>query len=307
MKTYSVPSRGSTQSAVRMVPLADAKRAGGPSEVPAGDGPGGRRERGRGADGIGRAGQEHDRLGAGAQRVVRGQRRQQCARVAVDHLGMVGLARPGKRVERQAIAHRRSRPGRGTCGPLGGATRRSASAPSVSSRSSGRAYPTIWSSPWLNTRRSALALHLVLQPGVEGIDVDGQPPLAPEVVPDVLVARLHVRGRHAEPDGERPDEARRVCRAVAAGARSRRRRARGRSTWARRRGASRRRAPSAGAARPDTTCPGRSARSRWRRSASGAGGAARPRARAWSGRARPCSTRRRPGPRRRRTSARPPW
>ena len=37
-----------------------------------------------------------------------------------------------------------------------------------------------------------IALELVVQPRVERIDVDRQPALAPEVVPDVLVAGLHV-------------------------------------------------------------------------------------------------------------------
>ena len=59
-------------------------------------GDGGSPESGREADGIGRAGHEHDGLGAGAQRIVRGQRREHCARVSMDHLGMVALARPGQ-------------------------------------------------------------------------------------------------------------------------------------------------------------------------------------------------------------------
>ena len=53
----------------------------------------------------------------------------------------------------------------------------------------------------------AIALQFVVEARVEGIDVHRQLPFAPEVVPDVFVARLHVAGGHTEPRRERGDEA----------------------------------------------------------------------------------------------------
>jgi ABC-2 type transport system permease protein len=48
---------------------------------------------------------------------------------------------------------------------------------------------------------------LIVQARVEGIDVHRQLALAPEVVPDVFVTRLHVAGGHRQLSGERVDEA----------------------------------------------------------------------------------------------------
>jgi hypothetical protein len=48
----------------------------------------------------------------------------------------------------------------------------------------------------------ALALHLVVELRVRGIDVDRKPALAPEVVERVLVSGLDVLAVHAEPAGE---------------------------------------------------------------------------------------------------------
>ena len=47
--------------------------------------------------------------------------------------------------------------------------------------------------PGVKTRRRRVALQFVVETRVERIDVDRQLPLAPEVVPDVFVAGLHVR------------------------------------------------------------------------------------------------------------------
>ena len=120
----------------------------------------------------------------------------------------------------------------------------------------------------------AVALQLVVEARVERIDVHRQLPFAPEVVPDVFVARLHVAGG----DAELRRRARVMKRSASAapwpsGCCSSANERRVVSRPARRRRASSSRAPSAAAARPDTTCPVRSARSRSRRSAASAGAA----------------------------------
>ena len=67
------------------------------------------------------------------------------------------------------------------------------------------------------------------------------------------------------------------------------------------------RRPSAAAARPDTTCPGRNAASRPARSGRAGGGSARRRGCAWSGRPRRCSIPPTDSRRSTRRSARRPW
>ena len=58
----------------------------------------------------------------------------------------------------------------------------------------------------MKTRRKPIALEFVVEPRVERIHVDRQPPFAPEVVPDVLVSRPHMAAVHAELRGQRADE-----------------------------------------------------------------------------------------------------
>jgi hypothetical protein len=53
--------------------------------------------------------------------------------------------------------------------------------------------------PLVEDPAQADAFHLVVQPGIEGVDVDRQPALAPEVVPGVLVAGLNMLGGDAQP------------------------------------------------------------------------------------------------------------
>ena len=144
--------------------------------------------------------------------------------------------------------------------------------------------------------------------GLERIDVRRQPPLPPQVVPDVLVSRDDACcGVDAERVGQRRDEALRVRRRRARSRGRRRRSARRRSRSARRRAASSSRAPSAAAIRRDTTCPGRSAAGRRARTARCSRRSSSPASSRFVGpERRRCSTRRRPCRRSRRTSARRP-
>ena len=216
-------------------------------------------------------------------------------------------ADPRQRIERQAIAHRR------VAGhqvhPLAAQEPRTRFA-SVRAGIDGRARAAARSrrrlEPLSEHAPQPIALELVVEPRVERIDVDRQPALAPQVVPDVLVARLHVLAADAERSASARRNARRRRAVAVRGALvGDERRVAARP--ARRRGASSSRAPSAAAARPDTTCPGRSARtpfapkcgcSRCSRS-----GREQPLGRTER---RPYSTRRRRGRRPTRTSARRP-
>ena len=109
-------------------------------------------------------------------------------------------------------------------------------------------------------------LHLVVQARLEGVDVDRQPALAPQEVEDVLVGGMDVLVGEPQPRRELADEAFGILRRVV----------QGRAFVGEQRGLRQQGWPSArqqidrssaATARPGTTCPGRSAGSRPRRTA----------------------------------------
>ena len=175
--------------------------------------------------------------------------------------------RPGQRVERQAKAHRRVA---GDQEQLLAAEEPPAARPSGAGSGDCRTLQRqgvaddARPGPCSKTRASARARSSGPRACSQRIDVDRQPPLRPQVVPDVLVGRdgrcrRSTPSRSASALDEAP--APRVVAVAVVGrlvARSRS----GRARPARRRAASSSRAPSAAATRRDTTCPGRSAAGR---------------------------------------------
>ena len=270
MKTCRRPSRGSTQSAVRTIRRL-IRRGAGAAASPSSAGVGcasaavaGRR-RARGC------------LGAPARPArPSGERRQRRARRRTDRArstcARIAGRDPRQRVERQAIARSANRRGSGTGarerrnhGPLAQRRRPSASSRRAAAARSRRRC----SRPCSKTRASRARSSASVELDSQRIDVDRQPPLAPQVVPGVLVGRAaRSRGRRRAARRARSTNALRVAVAVAVVASSRRRSATvvvpDRLAVA---CASSSRAPSAAAARPDTTCPGRSGAGRPARSA----------------------------------------
>ena len=161
-----------------------------------------------------------DRIGAVA--VAAGQtarRRQLVPRrkgIGFDQVGKIGFGDPRHRVKRQAVTHGRvagrqvhpsiaEKPGAG--GPLrAGRLRPTGRRAGVTHRQrqhiAGDGIQALREHP-----AKALALHRVVQTGIERIDVHRQAALAPEVVPGVFVARREVARRQTELARQRFDEA----------------------------------------------------------------------------------------------------
>ena len=159
----------------------------------------------------------------------------------------------------------------------------------------------------LEHARQALALQRVLRLGWHRPRRSRQAPLAPQVVPGVLVGIEQVAGIELQPLGEGLRESLGDLRRGAGRLGLERGRAPGCARSARRPCASSSPAPSAAAARRDTICPGRNAAAvPWRSGRRACGTARRPAA-ASPVRAPACSTRRRPCRRSTRRSARRPW
>ena len=136
-----------------------------------------------------------------------GARREQ---VLLDHVRVVGLVHPRQRIERQAVAHRRI-PG-GQVQPLvahepgaGDPLRRGHTDLPLALERQHVADDFVQA--LREEAAQAGALHLVVQPRLEGVDVHRQPALPPQVVPGVLVAWHHVFRVEAEACGQRIDEA----------------------------------------------------------------------------------------------------
>ena len=115
----------------------------------------------------------------------------------------VAVRGPGQRVQRQPVAHRRiaghqvqalvaHEPGAGDPVPA-------RPCPVRHSRAQRQHVADDRVQPLREDAAQPGALHLVVEPRVERIDVDRQPALAPQVVPGVLVARLHVLRVQAQP------------------------------------------------------------------------------------------------------------
>ena len=156
------------------------------------------------------------------------------------------------------------------------------------------------------TRGAGGALHLVVQARLEGVDVDRQPALAPQVVEDVLVGGMDVLVGDAQPRRQLADEALGILRRVV----------RGRAFVGEQRGLRQQGWPSArqqidsaqrGSCSPGYHLPWPKCRKPpspyWRAACA----PVRRHSRAWWARAHRCSIRRRRGRRRRRRSARRPW
>ena len=158
--------------------------------------------------------------GAGMARVItpvlpaqfgrRGQPGAWREQVLLDHVRVVGLVHPRQRIERQAVAHRRIAGGQvqplvahepGAGDPL---RRGHAHLPLALERQHVADHLV---QPLREEAAQAGTLHLVIEPRLEGIDVDRQPALPPQVVPGVLVAWHHVFRVQAEACGQRIDEA----------------------------------------------------------------------------------------------------
>jgi hypothetical protein len=133
---------------------------------------------------------------------VRRQRGGPLERVALgDRLARV-LREPGQRVQRQAEAHRRVA---GDEVHAIGAEGPRAASPAPAVRGGQRQRPAHHVvEPGLKDAREARAFARVVEARVERVDVGREPPLTPEVVPDVLVGLE----REAAVDAEAPREPR---------------------------------------------------------------------------------------------------
>ena len=140
---------------------------------------------------------------------VRGQGRARLRGVALDHVGVIALADPGQRVQRQAQAHRRiarhqvhaliaEEPGAGGPDRAGQAH---------SGAGLQRQHIADFGVKLLREHAAQpCPFHLVVQFGIERIDIDRQPALAPQVVPGVFKAGLHVLVGQAQLGGQRANE-----------------------------------------------------------------------------------------------------
>jgi len=155
--------------------------------------------------------------GARMTRAERGRVGQHVARrerIALDEIRIVGIGDPRQRIERQPIAHRRI--ARHEVHPLvaeepraGLPARTVECRPFVDALDRQHVTDHAVELPVEHLAQSR-AFELVVEPRVERIDVDGQPALAPQVVPHVLVAGYDEFVGQTEARGECVDEALRV-------------------------------------------------------------------------------------------------
>ncbi len=162
---------------------------------------------------FGEAAADRVRRVLGADVGVQRQRRTLGEWVVLVHVRVVALRDPRQRIERQPVAHRRVAGDQ--VHPLVAEQPRSGDPRRLGRR---RVRPARQRQHVTDLRVQPLrvdpaqpgALHLVVEPGVERIDVHRQPPFAPQVVPGVLVCGLDERRVQAQPSRQGVDEAARV-------------------------------------------------------------------------------------------------
>ena len=166
---------------------------------------------------------------SGLHRVVLGTQRRRLGqgvahrvRVLLDQVGIVGLADPGQRVQRQAITHRRITGEKVHAlvaeEPRAGGPQRAGQAGSDRRVALQRQHVADHGvQPLGEDAAQADTLHLVLEPGFERVHVDRQAALAPQVVPGVFVAGLDEAVAQAELARQGLDEPLRILGGVGVG------------------------------------------------------------------------------------------